>query len=143
VRENIARYSGDPARIFIWAHSAGTAPVATYIAHPETQGPTGHGLKGAILMGGVYNLRAGNSDPPSNLAGLQKSDVPLFVAAGEIDTPAAVTSVETLRAALCEVTRCPVAAIFKDHSHMSTVFSPNTADTSVTLPILTWMVTIK
>ena len=29
--------------------------------------------------------------------------------------------------------------VFKDHSHVSLVFSPNTSDDSVTGPILKWM----
>ena len=47
VRNNIAKYKGNPNRIFIWAHSAGNPPVATYIGHPELYGPSGIGLKGA------------------------------------------------------------------------------------------------
>src|SRR5580704_1334453 len=34
-RNNIAKYKGNPSRIFIWSHSAGNPPVATYIGHPE------------------------------------------------------------------------------------------------------------
>ena len=32
------------------------------------------------------------------------------------------------------VKHCPTVVVFKDHSHMSEVFSPNTADDSVTGP---------
>jgi hypothetical protein len=38
---------------------------------------------------------------------------------------------------------CPTVMVFKDHSHMSEVFSPNTADDSVTAPILKWMKSVK
>jgi hypothetical protein len=34
-------------------------------------------------------------------------------------------------------------ANFKDHSHISEVMSPNTADTSVTGPILKWIKSVK
>jgi hypothetical protein len=33
--------------------------------------------------------------------------------------------------------------LIKDHSHVSLVFSPNTADDSVTGPILKWMKGVK
>lgn len=50
VRNNIASHKGNPARVFIWSQSAGNAPVATYIGHPELYGPKGVGLKGAVFM---------------------------------------------------------------------------------------------
>jgi hypothetical protein len=46
-------------------------------------------------------------------------------------------------AALAAATRCPMTMIFNDHSHMSAVFSPNTADDSVTAPLLKWMLSVK
>jgi hypothetical protein len=51
VQRNIAKYKGNPDRVFIWAHSAGTGPVSTYVGHPELYGPKGVGLKGVVLMG--------------------------------------------------------------------------------------------
>src|SRR5580658_1120176 len=50
VHKNIAQYKGNPNRVFIWSHSAGNPPVATYLGRPELYGPDGIGLKGAILM---------------------------------------------------------------------------------------------
>jgi len=49
---NIAKYGGNPNRMFIWAHSAGNGPLGVYIGHPEIQGPKGAGVKGAIFMSG-------------------------------------------------------------------------------------------
>ena len=46
VQQNISKYKGNPDRVFIWAHSAGTGPVSTYVGHPELYGPKGVGLKG-------------------------------------------------------------------------------------------------
>jgi triacylglycerol lipase len=138
VQKNIARYGGDPNRVFIWAHSAGNAAVGGYLANSQTHLVKGHGLKGAVLMGATSTIL-----PAAVTAGLAKSDVPLFVAAGEIDLPAAVTLVDALRKELCAATRCPATMIFKDHSHMSAVFSPNTADDSVTAPLLKWMQDVK
>ena len=50
VEANIARYQGNPDRIFIWAHSAGNVPLGTYLGRPELYGPRGVGVKGAIFM---------------------------------------------------------------------------------------------
>src|SRR5207249_10051174 len=49
---NIARYKGNPDRMFIWAHSAGNGPLGICIGHPELHGPKGPGMKGAIFMSG-------------------------------------------------------------------------------------------
>ena len=51
VRANIAKYGGDPNRIFIAAHSAGTGPLGIYVGHPE-RWMNGVGVKGAIFMSG-------------------------------------------------------------------------------------------
>ncbi len=50
VEANISKYHGNPARMFIWAHSAGNNPLGTYIGRPELYGPKGVGVKGVIFM---------------------------------------------------------------------------------------------
>jgi len=50
VQANIAKYHGNPDRMFIWAHSAGNMPLGTYIGRPELYGPKGVGVKGVIFM---------------------------------------------------------------------------------------------
>jgi triacylglycerol lipase len=50
VLANIAANGGDPARVYIVAHSAGATHAANYIAHAK-----GTGLKGAILISGVFD----------------------------------------------------------------------------------------
>src|SRR5436309_1353152 len=52
LQANIAKYKGNPDRMFIWAHSAGNGPLGVYIGHPELHGPKGPGVKGAIFMSG-------------------------------------------------------------------------------------------
>ncbi len=79
----------------------------------------------------------------SNLAGLQKSKAQFFVSAAELDPPGVILFAETLRDQLCAAKHCPQYALFKDHSHISEVMSPNTADTSVTGPILKWIKSVK
>ncbi len=186
VHQNITRYKGNPARVFIWCQSAGNIPTSTYIGHPELYGPEGVGVKGVIFMsppafdilpatppptpGGVPACGQPNGGtaaaPPagrggggrgrggeqpdaatllarSNLPGMVHSKVPFFVTVAELDPPNIVNFAETLRDQLCKAGRCPAYAVFKDHSHISEVMSPDTADTSVTGPILKWMKSVK
>ena len=79
----------------------------------------------------------------SNLPGLIKSRVPFLVSTAELDPPGLIAFAETLRDQLCKAGRCPTYLVFKDHSHISEVMSPNTADNSVTGPILKWITSIK
>ena len=190
VQKNISKYKGNPDRVFIWGHSAGTGPVSTYVGHPELYGPKGVGLKGVVLMGTPsFNIAPvvvpgrggpgpagppkggpppdGKGGPPpdgkggkgkgfgrapldpatqlarSNLPGILKVNIPFFLGAGEIDIAGAAEFHEILKEQMCMVKNCPTVVVFKDHSHMSEVFSPNTADDTVTAPILKWMKSIK
>src|SRR5579885_2701618 len=79
----------------------------------------------------------------SNLAGLVNSKLPLFLSVAELDPPNIIAFAETLRDELCKANRCPTYAVFKDHSHISEVMSPDTPDTSVTGPILKWIKSVK
>ena len=79
----------------------------------------------------------------SNLPGLVSSKLPFLVSSAELDPPAIIAFAETLRDQLCKAGRCPTYVMFKDHSHISEVMSPDTADTSVTGPILKWMKSVK
>jgi len=56
VKKNIARYGGDPNRVFIWGHSAGAMNLSVYLSHPELYPQGGVGVKAAVLMAGPYNL---------------------------------------------------------------------------------------
>ncbi len=182
VDQNVARYKGDPARVFLWAQSAGNVPTGTYVGRPELYGPKGVGLKGVIFMSAAtFNIlpaapprtgpiplcgpqpgsapaaapapAAGGppSAPPdaatqlarSNLPGLVSSRVPFLITTAELDPPGIIAFAETLRDQLCKAGRCSTYLVFKDHSHISEVMSPNTADDSVTGPILKWITSIK
>lgn len=79
----------------------------------------------------------------SNLPGLIRSKLPFMLTVAELDPPNITTFAETLRDQLCKAGRCPTYVTFKDHSHISEVMSPDTADTSVTGPILKWMKSVK
>lgn len=191
--KNIAKFKGNPNRMFIWSQSAGNVPVSTYIGHPEYYGPQGVGVKGVIFMsppafnilpatpppvqggfgpcgqpngqpaaaapagrgpggpGGGKGNGKGRAAPPdaatqlarSNLPGLVKSKVPFFISVAELDPPNIIGFAETLKDELCKAGKCPTYTVFKDHSHISEVMSPDTADTSVTGPILKWIKSVK
>ena len=79
----------------------------------------------------------------SNLPGLAKGKIAVFLGWGELDPQNIYAFTESLKNALCNTGRCPATGFFKDHSHVSLVFSPNTADNSVTGPILKWMKSVK
>jgi hypothetical protein len=56
LQANIAKYRGNPDRMFIWAHSAGNVPLGTYVGRPELHGAKGVGVKGVIFMSGQFNV---------------------------------------------------------------------------------------
>ena len=57
VYRNIARYGGDPLRLYISGHSAGGHLVAMALAHDwEEEGFPRDLIKGAVAMSGVYDL---------------------------------------------------------------------------------------
>ena len=123
----------------------------------EARGGTGPGGPGGRqgAGGGAAAGRGGRGGVPtnpvdpatqlarSNLPGLAKGKTAVFLGWGELDPPNIVTFDEALKNAICKAGRCPTTAFFKDHSHMSLVFSPNTADNSVTGPVLKWMKSVK
>lgn len=163
VKQNIAYYGGDPNRIFIWGHSAGAANLTVYLTQPRFHPAGGIGVKGAVLMGGPYNLApfrsnaaptqnvltAGAPPPPapdpavllerSVLPGLLALDLPLLVTAAELEPPQLLDMTKVLNEQLCAVNKCPRYVIYQGHNHMSEVFAINTADESTSRPTLEWI----
>jgi hypothetical protein len=112
---------------------------------PPKGGPPPEGKGGGKGKGGG---RGAPLDPAtqlarSNLPGLLKVNSPIFLASGELDPVGMAEFNNILKDQLCMAGHCPTVMVFKDHSHMSEVFSPNTADDSVTTPILKWMKSVK
>jgi len=115
-------------------------------AAPAPPAGRGRGAAGRNGRGGG----AGRAQPDpavqlarSNLPGLIASKLPFFVSVAELDPPSIVAFADTLKDALCKADRCPTFVTFKNHSHISEVMSPDTADKSVTGPILKWMRSVK
>jgi len=152
VSDKIGERGGDPARIYLMGHSAGAVHVATYVSHPEFQKIKGGGLAGAIMVSGIYDLTATplgdperayfGADPSryaeqSSLQGLQTTKIPLMIVAAEMDPPVFLRQFDLLKEATCKrANGCARALILPQHSHMSEVYSINTADTRLTNEIL-------
>jgi acetyl esterase/lipase len=159
VANNIGGRGGDPARIYLMGHSAGAAHVASYVSHPEFYKVKGGGLAGAIMVSGLYDLKAMKlGDPeqayfgadPSRYAersavqGLAATSIPLMLVVAEMDPPVFHGQFELAKDASCKrASGCARALILPQHSHMSEVYSINTADKHLTDQILDFVRTGK
>ena len=160
VQANVAQYGGDPARVVLWGNSSGADLIAGYLAHPQFYGATGHGAKAAVLISGIYDFAAVFKDPSeaspdyfgtdpkelqerSSVEGMKRLTIPLFISHTELDLPDEITQAEAIKKSLCDAGHCPTYAVFKDHSHVSQIYSVGTADTSVSGPILQFLQSIK
>jgi triacylglycerol lipase len=159
VSQNIASRGGDPAKIYLMGHSAGASHVAGYVSHPEFYKVKDGGLAGAIIVSAIYQLHAEaasdperayyGSDPAhyaerSSVQGLLKSKIPPMITAAELDPPRFVEQLEMVKDSLCKSAHgCARSLVLPQHSHMSEVYSINTADTRLTDQILDFVKTGK
>jgi pimeloyl-ACP methyl ester carboxylesterase len=149
-KANAARYGGDPTRIFLFGHAYGGTDVTTYLAHPDMWSGAEPGVAGAILISAPFNLaplmgppgnRAGNpmfEAAHSNLEGMKALNLALYLGSAEFDEDGTKASADLLRDELCR-RNCPTYDLFKDHQHISVVYSFNTPDDSVSGPVLRWI----
>src|SRR5215475_10331095 len=220
LKENVAKYKGDPSRMVIWSHSAGNGPLGVYIGHPD-RWKNGVQVKGAIFMSGnpvpgIVPAQGGGAAPgapgsrsgvacglleaqaagpaatggaitgPSsvlapvlapgaapaagrggqplsaeqqaerdNLPGFKKTPVKVMLARAELDPGVSgemLPSDKALHDAMCAVDgpnakdgegHCPSMLFLRGESHMSEVFSFDTADRIVSGPILAWIKRVK
>lgn len=158
VSDNIGARGGEPARIFLMGHSTGAVHVADYVSRPELHKVKGGGVAGAILVSGIYDMPATavndyrayfGADPArhaeqSSLPGLLTTKIPLMMVAAELDPQGFVQQFELLKQASCKrASGCSRAVMLPQHSHMSEVYSINTADTRLTGEIIDFMNTEK
>jgi len=153
VADNIGARGGDGARIFLMGHSAGAAHVAGYVSHPEFHQVKNGGLKGAIMVSGIYDLQtwpAGGASETayygsdvslyperSAIKGLVSTDIPIMFVSAELDLPLFVQQLNIMKEATCKGPHgCARTLILPQHSHMSEVYSINTADDRLTSQIL-------
>jgi triacylglycerol lipase len=159
IADSIGGRGGNPARVYLMGQSAGAVHVASYVSHPEFHKVKGGGLAGAIMVSGIYDLTATPlADPErayfgtdatlyperSSLQGLLTTEIPLMVTAAELDPPGFVRQFDLLKEAACKrANGCAHAFMLPQHSHMSEVYSINTADTRLTDQILDFVKTGK
>ena len=75
---------------------------------------------------------------------MAKTKIPLMIVSAELDPPGFVTQFDLLKEAVCDGPHgCPHAFMLPQHSHMSEVYSINTADTRLTDQILDFVKTGK
>jgi acetyl esterase/lipase len=159
VSDKIGEHGGDPARIYLMGHSAGAVHVASYVWHPEFYKVRDGGLKGAIMVSGIYDLTATPPADPerayfgndasryagqSSLTGLLRTSIPLMAVTAELDPPVFGKQFDVLKQAACKRPGgCVRALLLPQHSHMSEVYSINTADTRLASEILDFVNTGK
>ena len=159
VSDKISERGGDPAHVYLMGHSAGAIHAASYVSHPEFYKVRDGGLKGVIMVSGIYDLtatpladpeRAYFGDDPSryaaqsSLPGLLRTNVPWMAVTAELDPPRFVQQFRLLKEAACKRPNgCARAIMLPQHSHMSEVYSINTADTRLTDQILDFVKTGK
>jgi triacylglycerol lipase len=75
---------------------------------------------------------------------LLTTTIPLMMVAAELDPPGFVQQFELLKQSSCKrASGCSRAVMLPQHSHMSEVYSINTADTRLTNEIIDFMNTGK
>jgi triacylglycerol lipase len=152
LKANIARYGGDPSKIFFWGHSAGAAHVADYLAREANAGRD-PAVAGAILTSGFYDLGAEVSiwqayygadvstyAERSSLPGLLKTTVPLLVTDAELDDPINFQAqAEKVTAARASVGKPVERLRLPGHSHISETYAVGTSDRSLSGPVLAFI----
>ena len=148
VRAHASDYGGDPAKIFLWGHSAGAAHVADYLAHAANTG-TDPGIAGAILTSGFYELEdevsiwkdyygddVSRYAARSSLPGLLKTATPLLVTYAELDPDSFQAQTRGLIEARARAGRPVHSVRLAGHSHISETYAVGTGDESLSGPVL-------
>lgn len=137
-------WGADPARMFLWGHSAGGAHVADYLVRTPNVP-----VAGAILTSGIFQLGSTVSvwkdyygedvaqyPARSSLTRLIQVPLPLLVNWAEFDPPDFVSDSEQLVAGRRAAGRPTTSLLLPNHSHLSEAYAVGTADQSLTGPIL-------
>jgi len=152
VHAHIAEYGGDPNRVLFLGHAYGGTQLISYLAHPEYWCCGGQtGIAAAAIVSAPLNLQPATSAPAagrapnplfdpqhSDLMGLSHIHIPIFIGSAQFEGAQQKQSAQLLRQRLCTAGRCPPLQEFRNHNHLSVMFSFNTPDSSVSGPILRW-----
>lgn len=165
LRGNAAHRGGDANRIFITGESAGAAHVATAALmrrfHPAGGLPTA----GIVLISGVYDVElerlarrqfgVATPDPRNDayfgsaaerhaemsiVRNIDAAPVPMLITYAELDPPQMQVQAGELFAAL--VTRhgfAPDLCVVRSHNHLTQVYSINTGDQSLAMPMCAFL----
>jgi triacylglycerol lipase len=154
IKSNATVHGGDPSRIYLMGHSAGASHVANYMSHSQFHGASGPGVAGAIVVSAFYDFETLNATGTffqyhgndkaqymkrSPLPGLIASRVPMLFAVAQHDTPDFLQQAEVMRKGFCSAGRCQRILMLTGHSHMSEVYSINTADIGLSSEILAFI----
>jgi acetyl esterase/lipase len=141
VRDNIASYGGDPSRIVVAGHSAGTVHVASFVVG-QGDGSL-DGVRGACLLSGFYRIPDGAERGPlevtyfgdkpsadvSSLPGLIETEIPLIFAIAERDPRFSQGQIATLTAAWYAAKGTVPQVIYSaGHNHISQIASVGVDD---------------
>jgi len=164
VHAHIRDYGGDPERIVFLGHAFGGTQLVSYLAHPQYWCCHGPGIAAAVILSAPLNLPPATSAPltpgvvgvtghaphaaganplfdprHSDLGGLSHITIPVFIGSAQLEGVQQQQSARVLQQQLCALGRCPTFREFADHNHLSVMFSFNTADRSVSGPVLRWI----
>ena len=144
VKAHAREHGGDPARLYLWGHSAGGAHVADYLVRVKKPA-----VAGAVLTSGIYTL--GNTVSAwkdyygadvslyaarESLPLLAKSPVPLLVTGAELDPPNFVADTEALVKSRQSSGKPTRSVTLPGHSHISETYAVGSADQSLSAPVL-------
>lgn len=158
-KANVASFGGDPGRMFLVGHSAGSTHVATYVFNKSLHPAGGPGVVGAVLISGRYRLHYDPKDPNGeNMRAYFGQDasayadrsaithirdgvrIPVFTVIAEYENPGLDVVGAELLAGLCaRDATCPRFTRLQKHNHGSEVYAFNTADEQLGREILEFM----
>jgi acetyl esterase/lipase len=156
-RANIARFGGDPARIFLMGHSAGAAHTGAYAYDARRHGAGGPYLAGHIVVSGrvraemrpdnpnrakvaAYYGDGADLDDCSAVSHINASSVPTMIAMAEFDNPLIDVHCMELAHRLSQAqNRAPRTLWLEGHNHTSIIAAMDTADDRLGSEILDFM----
>ena len=152
-RQHAAEFGGDPQRIFVMGTSAGAVHVADFIAQPPFQAAHA-GVKGAILLSGIYDVTFGGAPSApayygedasghaakSSLPGLLESTIPVMFVVTEFDPePFERQAMRVLEKWTERHGAWPFFLRLMGHNHLTSTFHLNTDDDYLGVQMLRFM----